>query len=359
MKTLLYSLVILIGFNANLWANPEAPVFQKIEKEKRIVKTFKVSKDNLLTVDNRFGDVHIATGNTDQLAIEVVITAKSRDEKSVQEKLDDIDVIFSKKSNTVFAQTKITDHSGWFQRFRSSKVAFKIDYFIEMPVSNQLSISNDYGFIYIDELDGPCTLNCDYGGIVIGRLNNEENVINMDYGNKSRINYIKGGRINTDYSNIEILEANQLDLNADYTDCDIEVVGTLEFNNDYGEIRIGQADVVWAKADYYTLDISRLKHRLTFKGDYSNVNVLKTYDQLESIDISSDYTDVNVDLNGCANYKFSLKNSYGRIEFNGVKPEFTRKIIENSSQFYEGYSGSKNAKTSIRIDNSYGKINLQ
>ncbi len=359
MKTLVYSLVILIGFNANLWANSEAPAIQKIEKEKRIVETFKVSRDNLLSIDNRFGDVHITTGNTNQLTIEVVITAKSRDERSVQEKLDEIDVIFSKKTNTVFAQTKITDHSGWFQRFRSSKVAFKIDYFIEMPVSNQLSISNDYGFIYIDELDGSCRLSCDYGGIVIGRLNNEKNVINMDYGNKSRINYIKAGRINTDYSNLEIIEANQLDLNADYTDCDIEVVGTLEFNNDYGEIRIGQANVVWGQADYYTLDISRLKQRLTFKGDYSNVNVMETYDQLETIDISSDYTDVDVNLNGCENYKFSIKNSYGRVRFNSVKPEFTQKIIENSSQFYEGYTGSKSAKTSIRIDNSYGKINLR
>jgi len=110
-----------------------------------------------------------------------------------------------------------------------------------MPVTNSVNLNNDYGGIALDKLEGSAKINCDYGKITIGELLNPSNSINIDYTNKSTIEYMKNGDINADYSTLHIEKTGNVDLNADYSHISFGMVADLNYNCDYGDLKIDNA----------------------------------------------------------------------------------------------------------------------
>jgi hypothetical protein len=360
MKVTLYRLIAvlllipLLGFSNG----PEG----RYKKTKTVKKEFDVNNDALLKINNRYGNVDITSWSENQIVIEVEITVSGNNEDRVIDKLEDIYIDFDSSQNMVYAKTIINKNqsSSWFSWFgnNNSNLNYKINYTVKMPITNDLTIYNDYGSIFLNELDGEANINCDYGKINIGSLNNSNNKINIDYTNHSTIEFMDGGKINADYSKFTLEKSNKVSLNADYSTSVFENVKNIRFNCDYGNLTIDKADTIVGDGDYLSMRFGQVFQELEVEADYGSIKIAELQDGFERVKIDSDYTGVRIGLDDKVNCNIIAKLSYGGFSYDDNNFTFNIKRVKSSSKYYEGYHGNENSNSTISITTDYGSVKL-
>lgn len=344
------SLIPLIGFaNTN-------PVKGKYEKSKTINKEFNVNANALLSIHNKYGNVDVISWNENRVVIEVKITVNGNSESKVIERLSSIDVDFTNSSSQVTAKTIFGSKSIWSGWKNNSHLQFQIDYKVKMPINNRADFKNDYGSISLNELKGKADINCDYGKIIIGNLFHNQNSINIDYTNNSTIEFMNGGRINADYSSLTVEKAKNIDLNADYSTLEFENIEDLKFNCDYGKIEVNQGNNISGNSDYLSMRFGTIYKNLNIDADYGSLRIEKLMSGFENVKIDTDYTGIKIGLDPSASFKFIANLKYAGFSFEGNNVNYNKKIVKNTSKYYEGYVNKENSSSSIEISTQYGSV---
>lgn len=328
----------------------------KYTKSKTINKQFNVNENATLNVDNRYGNIVITSWNQNKIVIDVTITTNGNDEAKVEKRLEQIDVDFESSSSNVSAKTIIEKNSrSWSIWGKNNNVSMQIDYLIKLPISNNVDLENDYGSISIDKLEGRSVIDCDYGKLNIGELLNSDNFINIDYTNKSNIEFMKDGDINADYSTLHIEKAGRVKLNADYSHISFRMLADLDFNCDYGDLKIEDCGNIVGNSDYMHTRVNKLRSRGDFDSDYGSIKIYEIGENLKSLNVESSYTHVKLGLNPNASFNIKASLSYGGFKY-GDGFTFNKEIKKSSSKYYEGYFGSANSNASVNLKTSYGSI---
>lgn len=193
---------------------------------------------------------------------------------------------------------------------KNNSVSIKIDYFIKLPVSNNVQLSNDYGNIIIDKLEGRADLDLDYGNLHIGELSNAENNINMDYAGKSSVDYMNNGTVNVDYSTLHIEKSGNVNLNADYSHLSYGTVENLDFNCDYGTLKIGTSGDISGSSDYMHSTIGSLNGSGRFNTDYGSLKIGNLESKFGTIEVESKYAHVSFGVSSNVAFNFNADLNY-------------------------------------------------
>ena len=151
----------------------------KYTKEKTINKEFTVNPDATFKVNNSYGNVDVITWSENRIEIEVHISTSSNNEEKAQKKLDQITVEFNNSASQVSAKTQFSKNNSWWN-WGNNSVNMKVNYTVKMPITNNIDVSNDYGNINLDKLEGHAKIDCDYGKITTKELMADNNSINFD-----------------------------------------------------------------------------------------------------------------------------------------------------------------------------------
>lgn len=330
----------------------------KFTKNKVVKKEFTVNSNATLSVSNKYGNIDIVTWNENQIAIEVSITTNGNDEEKVQKRLDQIQIEFEGNANNVSAKTLIEKStSNWSFWGKNNNVSMEINYRIKMPVTNNLNVSNDYGAINLDVLEGAASIDCDYGKIVIGELRNVNNKINIDYTNNSTIDFIKNASINSDYSNLHVEKAQIIDLNGDYSQLSFGSIEKLNYDMDYGNLKIDNALYIEGNSDYLTIKINKLNGVANIIADYGSLKISELTDRLEKLSIKSSYLSAKIGVNPNAAFAVKASLNYGGFKYDDGFT-FTREIEKSTSKYYEGYFKSTNSSALVSLDFNYGSVSF-
>lgn len=359
MKTQLFKILFLLAILPFFGFSSDYPK-GKYEKSTTIKKEFKVNVDALLRIKNKYGNVDIASWNKNVISIEVVITVNGSNENSVEKKLKNIYVEFDANSSEVSAKTIIDKSSrNWSWWGNNKRLNYKINYTVKMPITNNLNLTNDYGAISLDKLEGEATINCDYGRFDIGALKNANNKINADYLSSSTIGFVNGVDINADYSKINIDKANQIDFNADYTTTQFGSVKTLNYSCDYGSLKVDNAERIIGNGDYISLKIGTLSNILEVKADYGSLKIDKILNSFKSINVNTDYTSgMRFGFEKGSAFDFIIKMEYAQFKYDDMALDFQKKIVKSTSKYYEGFYGKSNSGKTVNINVEYGSVSF-
>jgi len=328
----------------------------KYTKTKTIKKEFSVNKNALVELRNKYGSIDIKTWFKNQVSIEIIITTNGSDESKVQNRLENISIDFESSSQRIYAKTHFEKYNNnWTFFGGSNNVNMNIKYIVRMPISNNLDIHMDYGDVMIDKLEGKANIDCDYGKLFAGELLNDDNYIDLDYSRGSTIDQINGGKINIDYTTIDIEKAGDINLNTDYSNTTFQEINTLDFNSDYGNITVENAHTIIGNSDYVRLKFGEISNQIIIDSDYGNINIEKMGEDFNLVDINSKYTTVKIGVDSNSSFSLTAHAQYSNIkvpsEFN-----FTKQIEKNSKKHYEGtYNGSNGH---IKIKSQYGHIKI-
>ena len=326
----------------------------KFTKTKSINKEFNVKNNSTLNVKNKYGNITISTWNKNLITITVNISTNGDDEKKVQQRLDDINIEFDANTDVVTAITKIEKKAkswGWWD---NNNVSMKINYLIKMPITNNIKLDNDYGSIVLDNLSGVAFINCDYGKLDIGRLENKVNNINIDYTKGSNIEYLNRGVVNADYSKLNIENSDLVKLNADYSHMSFGTITTLSYNCDYGSLNIGNVNFIKGRSDYMHANINQINLNGDFNLDYGSIKIESLNNSFKNILINTSYTNVKIGTSNTNKFTIEANLSYTNLKktdgFN-----FNKEIINGSNKYYQGYYNAP-SDSQIKIKSSYGSV---
>jgi len=357
MKTLLYRTVIMVAIMAPLalMAN-RGGLNGKYTKEKTIKKEFKVNSDALFKVRNSYGNLNLTSWNEDRIVIEVRIKTNGNNEERVIDRLNEIDVDFESSASMVSARTLFGQKDNWGWKWNKKKnVNVQVNYTIKLPVKNSINLSNDYGHIYLDRIDGHAKIACDYGKIEAGELRGRNNELRFDYTSRSTFDYINSGQIIADYSGFTIEKAGNLSLRTDYTNAVIKNMENLDYASDYGSIQAEKLKSISGNGSYIGIKLGDVHGDVKLTSDYGSIKINRMAPDAGDVNIRTDYTGIKIGYDPDYHFDFEITTEYAGVS---GKDDWEVQVskVRSSEKYYNGFYGDDNSGNVVYINSEYGGV---
>ena len=324
-------LMLLVLFcSVSGWAAKQESI-----KKKEINKSFNVGKNDILQVDNRYGNITVTHWSKSEVSIRVVIEAKARNEEKAQDIIDRVNIRMEKMGNTVSAVTSLRSQNG----NNGGNQSFTINYYVNMPAELTCDLTQKYGNITMPENNkGKCSLYVKYGNLNGGNFTGPLN-IEAKVGNGSQLN------IDSKYSNLNL--GNVLKMNTEAK---------------YGDIHIDRLDNGYMELKYGNCKIDELKQGITVDElSYSTLTIKDLASNFDKVNVDASYGNLNIYIDVNASFRVVANNmKYGNCKIQGGFNIQRRNQDENSVGF-DSRDNQKNKNNYILDVNNgkNGRINFE
>jgi len=312
-----YSIAITTCMLLHLAAFPaEDP---KVEKKKTYNKSYSVNADDLISLNNQFGEMRINSWDRNEIKVDVTITAKANTEERAEEILDNITIEDGKNGKGVYFKTKWENDKknhdrkkGDDDRYRNEGMT--INYVVYLPTRNALNISNQFGATIVPDISGETKIDSKFGSLDAGHLSNAKRV-SIQFG----------------YGHIESVHNGELDFQFNSKDIVVKRIS-------------GDVDI-------------NVQH---CKSKSVKLNVDHT---IKSINLNNSFSDVVLSVPDNLSASYTVSTSHGtfanKSSFNIEEEESGSRASSRGPTFNHKYSGnSGNGSSRIRISSSFGQVVL-
>jgi len=327
--------------------------YGQVEKSKEINKSFEVSGSNTLTFSSKYGDVHINSWDKNLIEVKVTITSNKRNESRAQAALDKVRIDFDQSSNEVEIETNI---SGDINNGKGEKLT--IDYVINFPKSNNLSLRHSYGTLFLADIDGDVELKMSYGNMKVGDLSGDTN-IKLAYGNGD-IDRIGDGDLSVAYSNLDLDESGNIEISNQYSNIDIHKSKDVSLSNRYGNMSVDDVKSLKGSSKYGKISIEKLYNTLVLDIAHGNgVNVRWISKNFNWIDIDSSYASSSLKFERGFSAELEGIFKYCNLKYDSEDFDFSYIDDGNTSHEYKGKIGTgASSNSKIRLNSDYGNIRI-
>lgn len=350
MKITPFLLWVTLAFLTNLSAMAGK---QEYTKQKEINKSFKVGRNDLLQVDNRFGNITVTHWNRQEVSIRVEIETKSRREEHAEKMLDNIKIEIKKTGNTVSAVTSLSGDI----KLNNNNDRMTINYFISMPSQLTSDLSQKYGNINLPQQnDGKCTLHVKYGNLNAGSFTADLN-LEAKYGNVDIAN-VKTASFDLGYvGSLVCKDADKLSIDSKYSNLELGAVRRLDLDKKYGNMQIKKLDEGDMDVKYSEVKIDFLKDDLTADGlSYSTLSIKELSPRFTRLEVNARYGNLKLKIPVSASFRIEAENmKYGNYDIKGFK---TTDFSKEDHNFRSEINGGGNRR--IYFDgNNYSNLTIR
>src|ERR1700761_340767 len=191
---LLSSIATLLVLSAPMTAFAHSE--QDVRRQKLINKSYDVTADDKLSIDNQFGNVVVSTWDKEQITVDIEVSARAASDERAQDIMNKIDVHDSRDGHDIRFKTNVDEiHNGNGKNRHNEENdrSFYIDYIVHMPTGNPLSIENSFGKTEVPALKGSVSLVSKFGSLNAGKLDNVDQ-IDVEFG-KAYLTELNSGRV--------------------------------------------------------------------------------------------------------------------------------------------------------------------
>lgn len=364
---LIISLVILLGSVTFVTA--------KSEYTKTYSKTFTLSPDGKVDIENIHGQVNINTWNKNEVSIKVVITVNASSERKAEDDFERIDIKFSNDNQFVSAKTTIDSKrsSWWFIQSWWDDDDVRIDYEVSMPAAAKLELSHKYGNAALGSFQGDVLISHKYGDVSIDHVSGYLDM-DMAYGNgvvakandarldlsyyKLRMNEAHNVDISSKYSQFHIESANQIISKSSYDGYHLGEVGRMSNEGKYDNIEADKIEYLSINTKYTKINLEYLRNQLQAEMSYGGLEIDRLDAGFQEIQITSRYAGLEIDASDVPNLKVDVQGRYTGVDLPG-NIDTSRDQRENNSINVVGQRGSAAAKAMIRVRAEYGGLKIR
>lgn len=347
MKPLFYKLALCLLFvSLQLQAQDE-------EARKTMQKSFSAA-GNTLKISNKFGKVHINTNKGNQIGVKIEMIVKANSKKKAEEILNTISIANTQSSGLISFETifeKSIEMRG--------KTNIEINYTIDMPETSPLEVSNKFGNIYLANFSGKLNLKNTYGNTKTERImGTNEKDLEIKFGNAD-ISYLEQGTVYVAYGKYNLLAGKEVTLKSAYSNGEVGDINALQVKNAYGDIEIEKVSDLKGESHYGKFRVKNLNTSLAMKGAYNSTFKVEGIEKsCQNIEVNMKYSSSLFSFKADAGCQFVIDLQYGSFLGEKEKFEIQKKIVENSSSYYEGKFGKSN-QTKVRVSSRYGDIRIR
>ena len=344
MKKLVYninlSLLLLLIIGSNAFA-------QKFEHEKKISKSYTTSSSTSLSIENKFGDVHIHTNNGNTIKVDISIIAKGRTQEISEKMLENIDVQINEGTNISFKTIINSSKNNWgnvstFTAKENKNAEYEINYIVSMPQTVPLDLNNKFGAIYLGDFKAALDLDLGYGNLKAGKIYKSSSTdIKVSFG-KADIDYMESG-----------------DLKISYSDLKLSAAKDIQFEGKYGSFDIGNLSSLSGSTAYSNVNIGNLSNSLELSSKYDgNLKISDISSAFKNINISCQFSSVELDFVSNASFSFTVDTKFGKFKMGDTPVKIHKEIRSHTSESFEGvYGNGSGAK--VNVTANYGNVSFK
>ena len=348
MKKLIYSLMAVVLIAA-LPAQAARKEYKKVFRY-----DFSIDQNTLLEIVNRNGNIVIENTDDDRVTIEAVVTGRGSSDDEAERTCLKI------TPSAVMTDNKITIGAEVPSSLKYEY--FDLSYTIVMPAYTNINLSNKYGNVMIDRLNGRTSIKVGYGELKIKELNDKTGgfpVVDLAYSRESEINEMNIGGVNMNYSGITIDRGQAVAVSSKYSKLTVGAAASIAIESAYDNLNIANTDKIDISTRYSKLQIGYVGVMANIGIEYGSVVVNSVDREFKNITVNAKYTDTDVDLKGVRNYSFDLNTKYGNITtptHNLLSQEI---VSHDSSKSAKGQAGNVAEGGKIKISAKYGSIKVR
>jgi hypothetical protein len=317
-------------------------------------KTYKVSGDTKLYLDNTFGKITVATWNKSDIQVKVDVIVDGYSDRKTEQLLDAVSIDESSSNSSVSVKTEFKNNMNSNKGQR-----FEINYEVYMPKSNPLDVENSFGDFVIQDFDGPIKLELEYGKLAAGNL--KEVDMELAFGSGD-VESITNGKIEVEYyDHFNLGAANDLELENAFSKTEIEKVRYLDVDSKYGKLKLGDAVKVEGDIRFSGFSIDYLAEELDVQVQYvsGGMEVERISKDFTKVEIEAKFSSVELNFEDGHAIPFETKHSFSDLEYSNSQVSFTKKIKEDFNKHYVGTLGAgSQSKGSVYVTTSYGNLEI-
>jgi hypothetical protein len=239
-----------------------------------------------------------------------------------------------------------------------------------MPKTNNLSVSNKFGDVYVANLKGDASVNVKYGNY---KLSNFENLrCDFSYGEGTvsevknliidvkycdiKLRTIKNINITSKYSEINIDEAAEIRSNSKYDDFEIGKVTDFNSTGKYDDFVIGKVGTINVLGRHSDFKIESILKSGDFNVEYGEVIIDNLAVSVEKLKLIGQYTEFVIDTEG-GTFNLIVDGDATEVE----TPEnmnTTSKEKDNNVLKLKGKVGTGNSNSLIEVRTKYGSLKI-
>lgn len=341
MKTRNFNLVIF--FLALIVSQAQA---ERVTK--RIYKGFPVNQVTNMELSNKYGNIQIDDNRKDSAIIDVEIWVEGSNSRA-QKLLDNIDVIIKTSGGTVSATTE------FINEFNNYSKEFSIDYRVSIPADRELSVSQKYGSVNMNNLTGKGSFDIKYGELRAKNLLSPS--LNMDIAySKANIDATKDLLLSIRYSKLNLENGDNLTIDSRYSGLAIGNCKNLTLDSKYDDVKLKTINNLTTNSMYTGYKIDQILSSLILTNGYGGFAVSTIPATFKSIKVSSRYASVKLGIVPGASYQLDGKGRYCDIKHPGGKLNKTKE--DNSYDVHGIVGGTESPKSIVNIESSYGNVSL-
>lgn len=310
MKHLIYNLALIVCI---LIAEPAQS--QSFEKSRTYHKTYPLTDQMEVSIQNKYGDIQIINWEKDSVKMEVFIKVISNKEAKVDKLFSSIQVNFRANHFYVVAQTELLGkNSFWTEISDKTKNIFnattttKIDYVVYIPNSTKLNLTNKYGNVYMGDYIGDLNIDLSNGDFKAHFLSGKT-MIKMSFGDMF-VEKIDRATIESNYVEAQIEECIYLDAITRTSKMYINLIQELQLDSGHDKYYIGSIQKIRGISKFSFVKLDLLKSNLTLNQKFGALHLKGLSNELENFHLEAYKTDLHLSL--------SYENSY-LIDFTSIK----------------------------------------
>ena len=354
------TLLVLLTLSLQLFARD----FRKdlhASREKRIKNHYTVQAGDLLEIDNSYGRVHVNTWDKNEVEVEVKITTKARTEEKAEEMLDriNIDILSNEHGRHKIAYT--TDIGKSLGINLNINTEMTIDYTVYAPKKNPLLITNKFGDVYIDDIEGKLEVEVGYGALTTREITGQNAKVKVTFGSAS-ISSIETGEVEASYSKLSIDKASNIQVKNSFGKTNIDQVQTLDIYQKYGDLNIGTVGKIIGEVGFSGMDIDKLTKCADLTLRYcSRAKIRSIGTGVTLADIEGYFSTLYCGFEPGINMKIDGECSFGELKndlpSSVLEIESNRNTEHSNTKFYNGKIG--NGSNKLILNFHYGNVHLR
>lgn len=331
----------------------------------KLSKSFKVNASTTVEVINKYGKLHIITWDKDSVKFDLDATATSSSLSRAKKLRENMSFDFTGTEYYITAKSVFDSKYGGFfkdladfaESFISSDNKVKIDYKIYIPDYVNLKLNNKYGDIYMEDMVGDVSINLSNGSLKANKFTGNTNIqISMGQGD---IKSLKTAKINLNYyAELNIGKAEQLNLISKLSRIDIDEVNVIKISSKKDKIHLAKIHQLFGEADWSDIYVYNIDTKVNFKSKYGEINLESIQKEFKLVDISSEYTDINLFFQEKSVYDIDISHKSAYLKYPSDISDLEKEAVnEDETEFNTfGKIGVGDPTGKVRIRSNRGSI---
>jgi len=331
---------------------------QTYTENKNILRSYKTYPGTILEINNKYGKIELNTWNKDSVRIEANLSIKAGSVSKVMKLRNSINFDFSATTHYIVAKTVFGGPSNSVlnelrdlaESIVSGGSEVKIDYMVTTPKNINLRLTNKYGDVYADDIQGDIQLTVSNGGLKANDISGNV-YIDLAFGD-GYVNKIDQGRLTLSYANFSLKDAGRLTLESKSSKPSIENVESLKIQSKRDKLHLGSVKNLIGESYFSDVFIATLGDELNINSKFGHLTLDNIKRGFSFINITSELTDMDFFFERNSTFQYDItyyKDAFIKLPKDAVKAEEKAASSDLTQKLIYGHVGSADSNSKIKI----------